>query len=69
MTPMVMGAHMPTAGGLYKSLAAGQAIGCTAVQLFTSSPRQWNSPDLKQTDIDAFFKAREETGIQCLVAG
>jgi deoxyribonuclease-4 len=67
-TDRLLGAHMPTAGGLYKALISGKAIGCTAVQLFTSSPRQWNAPPLKESDIAAFRKAREETGIQLAVA-
>jgi deoxyribonuclease-4 len=63
-----LGAHMPTAGGLYKALTAGKAIGCAAVQIFTSSPRQWSSPPLKEEDVLAFIKARDETGIEHLVA-
>src|SRR5437868_3545330 len=37
----LLGAHMPTAGGIANSLTNGCDIGCTAIQLFTSSPRQW----------------------------
>ena len=59
---------MPTSGGLYKSLVAGKEIGCSAVQLFTSSPRQWNSPRIKDEDAAAFHRAREETGIEIAVA-
>ena len=59
---------MPTSGGLYKSLVAGKEIGCSAVQLFTSSPRQWNSPLIKDADAEAFHRAREETGIEIAVA-
>jgi deoxyribonuclease-4 len=64
----LLGAHMPTSGGLYKALASGKAIGCTAVQLFTSSPRQWSAPPLKDAEVAAFWKAREDTGIQVAVA-
>ena len=59
----LIGAHMPTSGGLYKSLTAGKEIGCTAVQLFTCSPRQWFHPALKQPDIEAFLEAKAETGV------
>lgn len=59
----LMGAHMPTAGGMYNSLLSGKEIGCTAVQLFTSSPRQWQSPPLSEETIRAFQDARESTGI------
>jgi len=64
----LLGAHMPTSGGVYKALVSGKAIGCSAVQLFTSSPRQWNSPLIKDADAAAFHKAREETGIEVAVA-
>ena len=63
-----LGAHMSTAGGLHKALIAGKAIGCSAVQLFTSNPRQWNSPAIKDAEVEAFHKAREETGIEIAVA-
>jgi deoxyribonuclease IV len=66
--PRLLGAHMPTAGGLSKALTSGKAIGCSAVQLFTSSPRQWSAPPLKEAEVEAFHKAREETGIEVAVA-
>ena len=62
------GAHMPTAGGLYKAVTGGYKIGCEAIQLFTASPRQWNSPPLKPESIHAFRRAVEATGIGPLIA-
>lgn len=59
---------MPTAGGLYKSLTSGQEIGCTAVQLFTGSPRQWSHAPLETEAIAAFHKAREASDIVFTVA-
>ncbi len=64
----LIGAHMPTAGGLHKSLESGSAIGCTAVQLFTGNPRQWVHPILSEATIEAFEKAKEGSGIEFLVA-
>ncbi len=64
----LMGAHMPTSGGLYKSLTSGLEIGCSAVQLFTGSPRQWAHPPLAEEQITAFRKTQEETGITFTVA-
>jgi deoxyribonuclease IV len=64
----LLGAHMPTAGGLKNALLAGKEIGCTAVQLFTSSPRQWNHPPLKEEEVAAFHAARVATGIPVVVA-
>jgi deoxyribonuclease-4 len=59
----LLGAHMPTAGGLRNSLLAGKEIGCTAVQLFTGSPRQWSHPPLADEEVAAFHAALEQTGI------
>ena len=64
----LLGAHMPTAGGLDKALTKGKAIGCTAIQLFTSSPRQWRSKLPDQNLLNAFSEAREETGIHSIVS-
>lgn len=64
----LMGAHMPTSGGLYKALISGKENGCTAVQIFTGSPRQWNHPPMKDETISAFREAREQTGIDSLIA-
>jgi deoxyribonuclease-4 len=59
---------MPTAGGLHKGLLGGHAIGCTAVQLFTTSPRQWTQPPLAPEAVQLFHEARESTGIDFIVA-
>jgi deoxyribonuclease-4 len=59
---------MPTSGGLYKAVFGGARIGCEAIQLFTASPRQWNSPPLKPEAIHAFRRAVEATGIGPLIA-
>jgi deoxyribonuclease-4 len=63
-----IGAHMPTAGGLHKSLLAGQQIGCTAVQLFTGSPRQWSHAPLEADAIATFHKVRDASDIRFTVA-
>ncbi len=64
----LIGAHMPTSGGLYKSLSGGKDIGCTTVQLFTCSPRQWSHPPLKQEDVAQFLEVQQATGISFTVA-
>ncbi len=67
-TSRPLGAHMPTAGGLHKSLIAGQEIGCTAVQLFTGSPRQWSHAPLEPQAIATFHKVRDASEIAFTVA-
>lgn len=64
----LLGAHMPTTGGLHKAITSGHEIGCTAVQLFTASPRQWRARPLSQEDIAAFAEAREQTGIHSIIS-
>lgn len=64
----LLGAHMPTVGGLHNSLTAGAEIGCTAVQLFTSNPRQWKPQVLSPETVVAFKTAQEATGITFTVA-
>ena len=56
---LLLGAHMSTAGGLHTAFERGDALGCTAIQIFTSSPRQWRGRDLSQRDVEAFRAAWE----------
>jgi deoxyribonuclease IV len=59
---------MPTAGGVQTAITSGDAIGCGAVQLFTSSPRQWRSSPLKDETVAAFKSARDDAGTAFLIA-
>jgi deoxyribonuclease-4 len=56
MPATLIGAHMPTGKGLPDAIRRGKAIGCTAIQVFTSSPQQWAS---KPLDPAAPFKLAE----------
>lgn len=67
-TPRLLGAHMPTAGGICKSLTAGKEIGCSAIQLFTGNPRQWQHPPLDPEVAERFRATRAELGIPVTVA-
>lgn len=64
----LLGAHMPTTGGLHRAITSGYQIGCTAVQLFTASPRQWRTRPLTEQEIEAFEQARRDTGIDTVIA-
>ncbi|MDE2125833.1 MAG: deoxyribonuclease IV [Armatimonadetes bacterium] len=64
----LIGAHMPTAGGIAGSLQAGADIGCSAVQVFTASPRQWRHPQLADEAVAAFHAARESSGVEFMCA-
>jgi deoxyribonuclease-4 len=62
------GAHMMTSGGLDRAFEAGRRVGCSVIQIFTKSPRQWKARPLSDADADAFRRAQEETGIDCVAA-
>lgn len=68
MGAQLLGAHMPTSGGLGKAVRNGKEIGCTAVQVFTSSPQQWKAKVVTDEMVADLTKAREETGIDCLIS-
>lgn len=56
---------MSTAGGLHTAFERGDALGCTAIQIFTSSPRQWRGRELSDDDVELFQLAW--SGSQCEV--
>jgi deoxyribonuclease-4 len=62
---MLLGAHMSTAGGLPTAFERGDALGCKAIQVFTSSPRQWKGRALTDQDVAAFRAAWDAS--QCEV--
>ncbi len=64
----LLGAHMPTTGGLHNALLSGKAIGCSAVQLFTGSPKRWHHPPIEAEQAALFQAALAETGIAFTVA-
>lgn len=61
---------MPTGKGLPDAVRRGKAIGCTAIQIFTSSPQQWKSKPLAPDAAEKLGEAIAETGIdpQALVS-
>jgi deoxyribonuclease-4 len=68
MPAELLGAHIPIKGGLGTALRTGHAMGCTALQVFTSSPRQWYSAPVSDEQIADFQRAREQTGIVDVVS-
>lgn len=54
---LLLGAHMSIAGGVHNAIARGESIGCTAIQIFTKSNRQWHAAPLKAEEIQLFKEA------------
>ncbi|MES1227860.1 MAG: deoxyribonuclease IV [Armatimonadota bacterium] len=63
MPATLIGAHMPTSGGLPAAIRDGKDIGCTTVQVFTSSPRQWASKPVTDEMAASLQAALKETEI------
>ena len=55
---------MSTAGGLPTAFERAEPLGCTAVQIFTSSPRRWKGRDLSEEDVAAFREAWEASSCE-----
>lgn len=58
---------MSTRGGIHLAPARGQAIGATAIQVFTKTPNQWRDPEIRADIAGAFRMALKEHGIGYLV--
>jgi deoxyribonuclease-4 len=64
----LLGAHMPTKGGLHTAVINGHDIGCSCVQIFTSSPQQWGSKPITDEIAEAMAEAKRATKIDSLVS-
>ena len=64
----LFGAHMGTTGGLHNAFGNASAVGCEVIQIFTKSPQQWKARELTDEQVEAFCRAREESGIPCLAS-
>jgi deoxyribonuclease-4 len=62
-----VGRHLPTSGGLLKTLALAGEQGCEAVQIFVSNPQAWAEP-VPRADAEAFVEGARELGISPAVA-
>ena len=50
----LLGVHCSIAGGVANAVEVGNRIGCTAIQLFTTSNRQWEQSEITGADVEAF---------------
>ena len=65
----LLGCHVSAAGGVHRAFERGDAIGCTAIQVFTRNQRQWNVPPLGRAEIDRFHQAsRQYPGVKVVLA-
>lgn len=64
----LLGAHMSIAGGFSQSIIRGESIGCTAIQIFTKSNRQWYSKPPSPEEIQDFIATKKRSSVECVVA-
>jgi deoxyribonuclease-4 len=65
--PLLLGAHVSTAGGLDRAPARGAEIGARVIQIFTKQVNRWAERDVDQDTAAAFRAAAKAHGI--VVAG
>lgn len=62
-----IGIHTSTAGGVENAAERAWRLGCSAFQVFSSSPRQWAPYDLSRTQCDVMAGLREKYDLKPLV--
>lgn len=65
---LLLGAHMSIAGEISYAIERGESIGCTTVQIFTKSNRQWYAKPIEEKDAQAFKQAWKDSSIKSIVA-
>jgi deoxyribonuclease-4 len=65
---VLVGVHVSIAGGIEKAFSRGEAVGCTAIQLFTRNASRWQAKPLAEKSIAAFREARKKSSIAYVAA-
>lgn len=61
---LLLGAHISVAGGIEKAFERAESIGCTTLQIFSKSNRQWRANPIPQSAAEAFHEAQKKSGIK-----
>ncbi len=62
-----IGAHISTAGGVYKAAEEAVALGCNTLQIFTRSPRMWRGAAPPARDVERLRELRTKHDLTPLV--
>lgn len=63
----LFGAHISVAGGLEKCFQRGEALGCTSIQIFTKSNRQWAAKKITDGEAILFREAHKKSSIKSVI--
>jgi len=64
---MPLGAHISTAGGLYKAVERALETGCETFQIFARNPRSWQVRPLEAEARERFIAERKKSGLGPIV--
>ncbi len=59
---------MSIAGEISRAIERGESIGCTAIQIFTKSNRQWHAKPIEEKDAQEFKQAWKSSSIKSIIA-
>jgi deoxyribonuclease-4 len=62
-----MGLHISISGGLHKAVDRAKDRGCDIFQIFSQSPRSWNSKSLSEDDALEFVSSFRKSGLALAV--
>lgn len=65
---MKLGIHVRVGGGYAAAVAHAKAIGCSAIQVFSSNPRTYRVAAMKIPGLEEFARLRREAGIDPCVS-
>ena len=65
---MLLGAHVPTSGGVAMAPGNGRSIEATAIQIFTRSQRQWKAKPMTGQESGAFRRALGGSGVKAVLS-
>lgn len=61
---MYIGAHVSSAGGLYKAFERAEKMGAECLQIFTRAPSQWKVKPFEAEVVDKFRGARQQSAVR-----
>jgi deoxyribonuclease-4 len=67
MVPMLIGAHVSTAGGLANAIERGEERACESIQIFHQSPRMWRPTSYGEEDFAAFRETMEASKVEAVI--
>lgn len=64
---LLLGAHVSIAGGFKNAIERGESIGCTCIQIFTKSNKQWRAKPITEKEAHAFKAAWKSSSIEDII--